>query len=255
MKSFGTTISSYILDIVLSAGIITVCSADRLLAAETFQLSKGTVSADIGWTTDRITGEDVLRGKIVFTPNSEGPNCNSIRMIQVAKVLESPDVFDDHLWDRNSGNYDRNFIRTLHNEESSITGGYFIDYLAVNCAKGRPCAPYYRDHFPNSDESHDGRKDHNEFTPASLVDYPFGWSIIYTISLETCSVCTSGRDTTVMGCVKWGATWPLSSPRQISPVEASHDPSKTFTKALDNFNRYYSNEVVIHEPMIASYYE
>jgi hypothetical protein len=253
MKNRIAAIASCRPNIIIGISMITICLADGVLAGEFFELPRGTMSADIGWTTDRITREDVLRGKIEFTPNGEGPSCKSIKMIQIAKVLESPDIFDDYQWDLSSGNYDRNFVRTLHNEESGITGGYFIDYLAVNCKKGEPCSPYYRDHFPNSDESQDGAEENGSIIPAAIVDYPFGWSTIYNISLEVCSVCVSGRIITFLGCAKWGATWPLFSPRYIPPVEASRTPSQTFMRAFDNFNQYYSNDIVVYDSAVASY--
>jgi hypothetical protein len=254
MKNRAAAIASCGLNIIGGISLIMIAIADSVLAGEYFELPQGTISADIGWTTDRITLEDVLRGKIEFIPNQEGPSCKSIKMIQVAKVLESPDIFDDHQWDLSSGNYDRNFVRTLHNEESGITGGYFIDYLGNHCVKGKPCSPYYRDHFPNSDESQDGAKENGAITPAAIVDYPFGWGVIYNISLEVCSVCVSDRIITFLGCAKWGATWPLLSPRYIPPVEASRAPSQTFMRAFDNFNRYYSNDIVVFDAVMASYH-
>ena len=215
------------------------CLLSNVSAQEPIELSKGEIMVSVGWAVDSVTREDVLRGNVVFVPNGRTPKCRAIKMIQAAKVLASPDVFDDVIWDETSGNYDRNFVRTFENEERDVTGGYFIDYFSNNCRKGGSCSPYFRDHFANAGESGDGVNDGRRTGSASIVDYPFGWNVIYSISLETCSVCVNEDGSSVLGCVKWGATWPLFSPRYVNGIEGSDGPSETFRAAYANFSGYY----------------
>jgi hypothetical protein len=119
-----------------------------------------------------------------------------------------------------------------------VLPGYFIDHDAGRCVKGTLCSFYFRDSWPIADESQDGSyiRGHRPVV-SSLTDYPFGWTIIESISLETCAVCA---DTTqIIACMKWGATWPETGVRQIHQIEGPAEPSATFIEALTNFERFY----------------
>ena len=184
-------------------------------------------SASVSWTVDPESKEDVLRGFIQYTPTSSTPYCSSIRFIQVARVEVSPGK--DLQW--GSGEANRNLMRT--------PDGYFVDHDAFKCKKGSPCSPYFRDSWANSNESQDGSNLWVS-SPASLIDYPRGWSEFQRISLEACAQCeTTGS---FYGCVSWGGNWPGVGKRTLIGPTLSMGPSITFLNALIHFYRFYSSK-------------
>lgn len=188
----------------------------------------GSMVVRTGWTQDGVTGEDALAAHISFDPDAQKcPQCGKIRLVQVARVLVNDGT--DYIW--TAWQSDRNRVRT--------EDGFYVDFDAHNCAAGAPCSPYYRDHWPLSDESQDGRNLPDSRAPASLADYPHGWLLMSRIELETCARCVETGQ--FLGCVSWGASWPTSGNRTLLPHVATDGPSPRFLKALERFDSFYLN--------------
>ncbi len=194
--------------------------------AASFRVPFGEFATEESWLIDPLTGEDVLRGRVSFTPSAECPACREIRMVQIARVEKKAGLDID--W--GNGQESRNLMRT--------PDGYFVDHDALKCAPGKTCSPYFRDSWPNPDESADGGSAPPPGSPASLVDYPFGWTYFERISLETCARCVdTGK---FLGCATWGGTWPETGDRTLRESAASAAPSPTFIDALRRFETFYS---------------
>jgi hypothetical protein len=198
-------------------------------------LRSGVMSASVRWTVDPDTSSAVLRGRIQYRPDAgQRASCSSIRFIQIARTTQ-----------HGGANYDwqeyekpRNLIRTSSDGAAGIDGGYFVDHEPFACTPSASCSPYFRDYWPNADESRDGYQLSSDSAPASLVDYPFGWDILEQISLESCARCTQTGE--FLGCASWGARLPAQGQREISPILIREAPSKTFHAALDKFDEFYT---------------
>ena len=184
------------------------------------------LSTSISWSVDPESQEDVLRGFIQFTPTGSTPECGSIRFIQSARVEITPGV--DLNW--GSGEANRNLMRTAN--------GFFVDHDAFKCSKGSACSPYFRDSWPNPDESKDGSNTAEKISSSSLIDYPLGWSEFQRITLESCALCVESAQ--FLGCVRWGGDWPGMGGRTLISPTVSGNPSTTFLDALARFNLFYS---------------
>jgi hypothetical protein len=173
---------------------------------------------------------EVMTGRIVFSPKPTAPACKAISYIQIARVL-----------DNYGNNYDwpleespRNLIRSKR--------GYFVDHLASQCAQGKACSPFYRDYWPNDEEgSRDGSVGATGTTSAILTDYPFGWETIGSIELEACAVCRETSE--VYGCFNWGGHWGLTTDRAFHPASATAAPSAEWSSAVNAFRLYYSSSI------------
>lgn len=199
----------------------------------TFPLARGIFTTEESWLTDPETGEDVLRGRMSFAPGAACPACRHLRIVQVARV----EVKLGRDLDWGGGEANRNLIRTRQDDARGIVAGYFVDHDAFKCAPGAPCSPYFRDSWPNPDESQDGASAPSGGTAASLVDYPFGWSSFERISLESCARCADTGE--FLGCVEWGGSWPAVGNRALRVPRASEAPSATFLSALSLFDSFY----------------
>jgi hypothetical protein len=199
----------------------------------TFPLSRGTFASEESWLSDPTTGDDVLRGRMTFEPGKSCPICRNLRIVQVARVEVK--LGADLDWA--SGQQNRNLIRTRPDAARGVVAGYFIDHDAIKCSPGAACSPYFRDSWPNPDESQDGSKSPQGDAPASLVDYPFGWQNFERISLESCVRCADTGE--FLGCVNWGASWPSVGDRALRVPNASEAPSPTFLEALRLFDSFY----------------
>jgi hypothetical protein len=169
---------------------------------------------------------EVMTGRIEFIPSKTAPACNALSYIQTAQVL-----------DNQGSQYEWTMDDAPRNEMRSHAG-YFVDHMTSQCSKGTSCSPFYRDHWPNTDEgSRDGRVAPNKVESAILTDYPFGWEYISSIRLEACAVC---RDTMqVYGCFQWGGHWGLTTDRTFHPVSAARVPSREWRQALEKFSSHY----------------
>lgn len=198
-------------------------------------LRGGTLTADVSWVVDPETSADVLRGRIEYLPRARArSSCPSIRFVQVAKV----EVSNGHDYDWQSGETNRNLIRTKSDPVSRIEAGYYVDHQAFRCVKGLPCSPYFRDYWANGDESHDGFERGRDLASASLVDYPFGWESLEEIKLESCARCAETGE--YLGCARWGGKWPPVGAREVLPIAAQEAPSPTFLEAMHQFEAFYS---------------
>jgi hypothetical protein len=207
----------------------------RSAASVTRTVKAGVLSASVSWEVDEDTHEDVLRGRVEYRP-LEGPDCDCtrIRFVQIARVRQTDGR--DLTW--HLGEAPRNLMRTVEERDAGVEGGYFLDHDAFKCTAGRPCSPYYRDSWANPRESRDGFVMGRRVATASLVDYPFGWSMFETISLEACARCIdTGR---FLGCVKWGGAMPPIGARRVLPIQISDAPSPTFWVALTRFEAFYA---------------
>ena len=182
---------------------------------------------------DPETGEDVLRGRMSFAPGAAAPACKSLRIVQAARV----EVKLGRDLDWANGQENRNLIRTRQDDARGIAAGYFVDHDAIKCKAGAPCSPYFRDSWPNPDESQDGSSGPSGAKTASLVDYPFGWTYFERISLESCARCADTGE--FLGCVVWGGTWPATGDRSLRETSAAESPSPTFLDALGRFEAFY----------------
>lgn len=201
---------------------------------ESVPLTYGILNAKVNWDEDPITEMIVLRSLITFTPTSS-LQCNQISFIQTARVDQ--EIRGDYEW--LGGEEPRNFIKTKSTKNQDIVDHFFIDHKAFHCEKGLYCSPYYRDHWPNLQESGDGIS-YNDFQrPASLADFPFGWDSMERIVLEACAFCKD--DKRLFGCIIWGAQMPLFDQPQMIIPKASDVASPTFIKALDLFVHYYDS--------------
>jgi len=128
-------------------------------------------------------------------------------------------------------------MRTKAGAANGVTPGFFLDHDAFKCAPGAACSPYFRDSWPNPDESGDGANSAKNRSEASLVDYPFGWEFFERITLETCARCADTGE--FLGCASWGGSWPAVGDRSLLPASASERPSATFNEALRLFDAFY----------------
>jgi hypothetical protein len=199
------------------------------------RLRSGMLAANVSWAVDDETVSDVLRGHIEYRPDArQRASCSSIRFIQVAKTTRNGGA--DYDWQGQEQR--RNLLRTSSQTGAGIQGGYFVDHDASACAVTASCSPYFRDHWPNADESGDGFQLQWGSAPASLVDYPFGWEILEQISLESCACCVDTGE--FLGCAQWGARWPEQGQRDITPIRVRETPSRTFRAALRRFDEFYT---------------
>jgi hypothetical protein len=202
------------------------------------ELPTGTFSIESRWTTAQQTADeiDVLAGKVSFLPkrNNLKKSCNNISFIQTARVLNNQGL--DYQWP--SGQHVRNAIRTIA-QNNKIQAGYFVDHDASAChPKESGCSPFFRDSWPNSEEgSQDGSFSNKVAKKAVLIDYPFGWDVMSSISLEACAVCRDNGE--YWGCATWGGTWPMLGARFVHIPEAAEQPTETFESALKNFWKFY----------------
>ncbi len=194
----------------------------------------GEIRAEVAWAIND-TGGDALRGLVSFTPNSAAPTCERLSFIQTARVRVDADT--DYPWEMGSGQSHRTIIKTV--AAPGIEGGFFIDHDAGRCRPEMLCSPFYRDSWPNSDESADGASTEVEKKTATLFDAPFGWESFESIELEACAICQNPGSLEVLACAHWGGRWPLTSERYILPMTMARRASPTFDDALRRFFNFY----------------
>lgn len=159
-------------------------------------------------------GEDVLFAIIEY--ESE---CKNKNFIQIAKVIDNENK--DLVWDLASGEMNRN--------ETSVDG-FFVDIYHHRCQKGKACSPFYKDYFPEGENSKNKIK---------MIDAPFGWSRFEEIRLETCVFCSDTNR--FEGCISWGGTFPLFGDKRIIHNVEKINVSNNFIKALKLFYNFYEN--------------
>lgn len=194
-----------------------------------FTSSQGAFTGQVRWTVDPFTAEDVLEGQLSFLPAPNLPRCQKIGWIQAARVsLESGEPLQ---W--TMGETPRNILATQPPEEP----GFYIDHLAAHCRAGQACSPYFSDHWPQEGRSAFGRASKRESKAATLVDFPFGWTQFRKIELEACAVCADTRQ--IYACLHWGGEWPAMGQQQLSEISFTEEPSSTYRRALERFEKYY----------------
>ena len=184
-----------------------------------------------------------LDGTISFKPGSTTPDTKTIKLLQAGRE-EDLDTGKDVVWtDDFAARMD---METVADPKKGIDPGWAID---INLAEAHKRAwkdepdvsPYYRDYWPNRDDSQNGSKKGKTIVEASLSDYP-GSAGHERFSFET--VAVSVDTGTVYGSVQWGFT--ISDPAKgIVDHEWSKGlvkPSATAQQALKNFNEYFRNK-------------
>jgi hypothetical protein len=180
------------------------------------------------------------RGTIQFTPNAKAKDTNSLRLVQVARLVEASKNADFQ-W--TGGEAPRNQMRTTADLTHGVEGGFFVDHFAGSAnqrssASDPAVSPYYRDYAPNPFSSEDGhKKGETDIKAASLWDFP-GWSQDSTFKFETVA---KGEDTGVVyGTIKW--QFSVKSSKVIDESFSVQDNSTTtFNAAVGRFNEYYKN--------------
>lgn len=201
----------------------------------TSQTRSGAWSVSLAWVSIEMIVDywEALRGVVEFSPNSNAAQCSSISFIQTAKVADNDG--EDYHWPLAEA--PRNEMKTL--ASFGVEGGFYIDHKAADCWKGARCSPYYRDHWPNTEDgSRDGRKDPDSSRAAVLVDYPHGWEFISAISLEACAFCRDND--TPLSCFQWGGRWGMIGEPEFLVEGSTEKPTVTFQEALARFEGYYS---------------
>jgi hypothetical protein len=212
-------------------------SHESLSTQKRIAVDAGEFKIEAKWKKIKQTSDevDVLFGRVQFTPKvgTSFSTCNNISFVQVARVLDN--TGSDYQWPL--GQEARNRMKTKKSEKG-VVGGFFIDHDASKCEDDRACSLFYRDSWPNSaDGSRDGNLTARRASPAILIDYPFGWEIISSISLEACAVCRDNMK--VYGCATWGGSWPPIGQRTVHDLGVSNLPSLTFLDAVQRFKSHY----------------
>lgn len=225
------------LKVIRPHGLMELSKEELPFKKKSFSLESGDFTLDVKWKKAQQTSDevDVLYGRVEFKPKSDSSaqQCKNISFIQTARVLDN--AGKDYQWPL--GQTARNLIMTK-GSRGGVSAGYFIDHDATRCAEESTCSPFYRDSWPNTqDGSRDGMLTTNHSSSAVLVDYPFGWEFISSISLEACAVCRD--DMRIFGCAMWGGRWPITGGRSVDDLNASEKPSGTFLDALRRFRKHY----------------
>ena len=201
--------------------------------------AKGVIAVESAWMTVQQTASDVdvLYGRVSFQPNEllQAESCGDVSFIQIAKILDNSGK--DYQWP--AGQNTRNILKTKKITSAGVNAGWFVDHDDLRCkASAQTCSPYFRDSWPNEEEgSRDGKFINGSYSDAVLIDFPFGWEVISSATLEACAVCRKSEE--LLGCVSWGGTWPTTGDRALHDNSAGTHQSATFTSALRLFNQHY----------------
>ena len=184
-----------------------------------------------------------LDGTISFTPAPATPDTKTIKLLQAGREVDL-DTGKDVVWtDDFAARMD---METVADPKKGIDPGWAIDINVREAHKrtsrdNPDVSPYYRDYWPNPDDSQNGSKKGKTIVDASLSDYP-GSTGHDKFSFET--VAVSVDTGTVYGSVQWGFT--ISDPAKGTVDQEWSKgltaPSANAQQALKNFNEYYRNK-------------
>lgn len=191
-------------------------------------------------TASHPRGLSGMSGTIEFTPDKSAPDSNLIKLLQTVRI-EDPVAEKEQVW--TGGEARRNTMQTT--AAKGIEPGYFVDHSAEAVRprtkkSDAPVSPYYRDYWPHTSVSHDGKKKGTSITSASLGDFPRSDSR-RQFSFETAARASdTGHD---YATLTWGFT--LSDPArgviEKEHADAHQAPSSTFLAAVEEFNKAYKN--------------
>jgi hypothetical protein len=189
------------------------------------------------------------KGTIDFRPFATAKKTNNLRLLQIVQLRDKASGADFD-WST-TAEARRNTARTTAAPGASgspgVEGGFFVDHFAAGStprtkASDATVSPYYRDHAPNSAQSHDGwLKSATDIKSASLWDFP-QYVPGYTFKFETAA---KAADTgAIYGTVKWQFTTAgtTSAPTITGNTwDVANGESATFDAAVDRFNDVYHN--------------
>jgi RHS repeat-associated protein len=171
-----------------------------------------------------------VQGTVTFSPSPGCPICNSIRIVQVAKVWDN---FGNDL--SATVNPELPKFQTKPNGSKGVEGGWFVDADPNICVKGTHPTPGYGGRYDPklfTPGSNDGKSP----TDASIKDWPNFPGRNYTVLFEDCALC---EETGVyLGCATWGYSV-IDGQVYPEPVQGSKGPSNNFNEAVNRFKKYY----------------
>jgi hypothetical protein len=189
------------------------------------------------------------KGTIDFLPVATAKKTNNLRLLQIVQLREKT-AGTDFDWSK-TAEARRNDSMTKAAPGASgapgVEAGFFVDHNASastprTAASDASVSPYYRDHWPNSAESHDGYvKSSTDVKSASLWDFP-QYVPGYTFKFETAA---KGADNgAIYGTVKWQFTTAGTTAAPTVSGESwdvTESESATFDAAVNQFNDVYHN--------------
>ncbi len=183
-----------------------------------------------------------MSGTIKFTASGTSPDSKNIRILQIAKLVDSS-TGKDYVW--TGGEANRNKAMTTADKSTGVEGGFFVDVLHAGrtprTSKANPSvSPYYIDDYGTGGGNQDGSKAGKTIKEASIWDYP-GWSSNSRFSFETAA---KAADTGyVYATLSWGFTISDAAKGKVTAEHASASlvPSSTFGAAVKAFDEFYKN--------------
>jgi hypothetical protein len=200
---------------------------------------------DLDLTTESHAGaKSGMSGTIKFTASASSPDSTSIRLVQIAKLVDLS-TGKDYPW--TGGEANRNKVMTKEDTTAGVEGGYFTDVVHATrkprtAAGDAAVSPYYIDDYKSIGDPRnaDGSKAGKTIKSASLWDYP-GWSKSSRFSFETAA---KAADTGyIYATVQWGFTISDGAKGKVDTEHAAAllVPSATFRAAQKEFDKFYRN--------------
>jgi hypothetical protein len=207
---------------------------------DTFKVSQGDFKVDLK-TESHKGAKNGMSGTIKFNANQKAPDSTSIRLLQVAKMVDLPTA-KDYVWTGGEANRHK----TMTKAEPGVDPGWFVDQLYKGLKPrtkktDAAISPYYID-YGNSGPANnrDGSKKGKTVSEASLWDYP-GWGGKARFSFET--IAKASDTGHVYGTVMWGFT--ISDPAK-GTVDKEHAAGRDVTllssdRAIANYDAFFRN--------------
>jgi hypothetical protein len=188
-----------------------------------------------------------MSGTIKFKAGDTAPDSPSIRLLQVAKLVDLS-TRKDYVW--TGGEANRNKVMTK--AEPGVEAGFFVDVMhgghAPQTKPRKPrehkgdaeVSPFYTEDYKGIANMQDGSKKGKSVVEASLADYP-GWNQNSEFSFET--VAKAPDTGHIYGTVMWGFAITDASKGKFEKERAvgRNVTLKTTDKAIEAFNEFYRN--------------
>ena len=207
---------------------------------DTYKVSQGGFKVDLK-TESHKGAKNGMSGTIKFNANHKAPDSTSIRLLQVAKMVDLS-TGKDHVWTGGEANRHK----TMTKAEPGVDAGWFVDQLYKGLKPRTKktdalISPYYID-YGNSGPANnkDGSKKGKSVSEASLYDYP-GAGIKSRFSFET--IAKASDTGHVYGTVMWGFT--ISDPAK-GTVDHERAVGRDVTllssdRAIVNYDAFFRN--------------